>query len=366
MKAAFLQLVERLFRCPAVAYHEDWVAQAIVQFCDESGLGWRADEFGNLYVSVVTDDALRPLVLAAHMDHPGFVLGRGADGGWTAEFRGGVGERYFQPGIPLLAMPGHHPLRLGQRMGEALRFTIEGASFTEGAFAVWDLEEFSCSEDRIQGRACDDLIGVAAALSALVEAKSERVNLTALLSRAEEVGFHGALAAASAGELPEGSLVVSLETSRELPPVKMGEGVILRVGDRASIFGSAPGRYFAEIAGEMAKREPAFRFQRALMSGGTCEATAYQEFGYESAALCVALGNYHNCGPDGRIEAEFVSLKDCLDMVRLLVEAARRFPEFDTIVNRLPERLAQSARQAAGDLRNSKLPSLETSAAKKR
>ena len=36
--------------------------------------------------------------------------------------------------------------------------------------------------------------------------------------------------------------------------------------------------------------------QRCLMSGGTCEATAYQLYGYETGGLCIALGNYHNRG----------------------------------------------------------------------
>ena len=60
-----------------------------------------------------------------------------------------------------------------------------------------------------------------------------------MISRAEEVGFQGALTVASSRQLPKDSLVISLETSRELPPVKMGQGVIIRVGDRASIFDSA-------------------------------------------------------------------------------------------------------------------------------
>lgn len=350
MNADFLALAERLLRCPAVAYHEGLVARAVEEFCDEAGLAWRADEFGNLHVSVVTDPAQRPLVLAAHMDHPGFVLQR-AENGWQGEFRGGVGEAYFQSGVPLRALPGHHPLRLGRRIGEKLCFELAGADFSDGAFAVWDLEEFSCAGDRLQGRACDDLIGCAAALITLAQARAHPVNLHAVLSRAEEVGFHGALAAASAGELPERSLVVSLETSRELPPIKMGDGVILRVGDRTSIFSSAGGRYFGEVAADLARREPDFKFQRALMSGGTCEATAYQEFGYESVGVCVALGNYHNCGPNQQIAAEYVSLADALGMVRLLVEAARRFTEHETIMNRLPERLARTATEAARDLR---------------
>ena len=57
-------------------------------------------------------------------------------------------------------------------------------------------------------------------------------------ARAEEIGFHGALAVAAKRGVPKNSLIVSLETSRELPGVKMGQGVILRVGDRTSIFDS--------------------------------------------------------------------------------------------------------------------------------
>jgi endoglucanase len=62
--------------------------------------------------------------------------------------------------------------------------------------------------------------------------------------------------------------------------------------------------------------------QRCLMSGGTCEATAYQLYGYQTAALCVALGNYHNCGPDTTIAPEYVSVDDVMGMVRLLIAAA--------------------------------------------
>ena len=91
--------------------------------------------------------------------------------------------------------------------------------------------------------------------------------------------------------------------------------MILRTGDKASIFDSDATRYLAEVAAEMQKRNQAFQFQRALMSGGTCEATAYQEYGYQSAAVCVALGNYHNCGGGNRIEAEFVSVHDASSMV---------------------------------------------------
>jgi endoglucanase len=209
------------------------------------------------------------------------------------------------------------------------------------AFAVWELEDFAVRNGRIYGRACDDLIGVAAILAVMIELKRTRaaVKVIGLISRAEEVGLHGALGAAASGGVPAGALVISLETSRELPGVRMGEGVILRVGDRTSIFDPAATRFLMEVARDLKRIRKDFTFQRALMSGGTCEATAYQEFGFQTAALCVALGNYHNCAPGNRIRPEHVSARDACGMVDLLLEAARQLRHYRAITGRLAKRL---------------------------
>ena len=131
----------------------------------------------------------------------------------------------------------------------------------------------------------------------------------------------------------------------------MGQGVILRVGDRTSIFDSEATRFLAEAGGELKLEIKAFQFQRALMSGGTCEATAYQEFGFQTAAVCVALGNYHNCSARNRIAAEYVSVADALGMVELLVAAAKRMPRYSQLVAKLPRRLNQMLRESKGKLR---------------
>ena len=47
------------------------------------------------------------------------------------------------------------------------------------------------------------------------------------------------------------------------------------------------------------KDDPTFRFQRKLMPGGACEATAFATHGFESTCLCLPLGNYHNQGFQG-------------------------------------------------------------------
>ena len=64
--------------------------------------------------------------------------------------------------------------------------------------------------------------------------------------------------------------------------------------------------------------------QRCLLDGGSCEATAYQLYGYTCAAASIALGNYHNCAPDGTIGAEYVAIDDFVGMVRLCLATVFR------------------------------------------
>jgi endoglucanase len=194
---------------------------------------------------------------------------------------------------------------------------------------------------------------VAAVLATILELKRKkaRVNVLGVISRAEEIGFHGALACAASGRLPKNSLVISLETSRELPGAKMGQGVILRVGDRTSIFDPEATRFLACVASGLAVKRKGFRFQRGLMSGGTCEGTAYQELGFQTAAVCIALGNYHNCAARNRIAAEYVSVTDACGMVQLLVAAAKQMRQYAQLTGKLGKRLNEMLREAQKKLR---------------
>src|SRR5439155_7609315 len=135
------------------------------------------------------------------------------------------------------------------------------------------------------------------------------------------------------------------------PGVKMGQGVILRVGDRTSIFDPQATRFLVEIGSELAVKRKGFQFHRGLMSGGTCEGTAYQELGFQTAALCVALGNYHNCAARKRIAAEYVSIADVCGMVQLLMAAAEQILQYRELTGKLPQRLKKMLRQAQKKLR---------------
>jgi endoglucanase len=375
MLERFLSIAERLMRNPAAPFHELEVAREVERICREENLALQVDRWGNLLVEFKRGkggkERVRPIVLAAHMDHPGFVIRKRLRAGvWKAEFMGGVGEAYFQKGVPLLLMPGRESARLGKRIGgKGKEFEILSRTKVTPQFAVWDLKDFGVRNGKIYGRACDDLIGVAAALTALIELKRKRgrVHAMAAITRGEEVGFHGALVLAESKLIAREALVISLETSRELPPVKMGEGVIIRVGDRASIFDSNTTRFLAEVGLQESKAESGpetkFKFQRALMSGGTCEGTAYQELGFQTAAVCVALGNYHNCGEKNIIREEFVSMQDGFGMAQLLVAAALEMRNFERHVKRLPERLRKYGREARANFKRFKAQALTGSKA---
>ena len=354
-----LEIAGRLMCQPAAPYHESLVAAEVVRICEEQGIPLETDEFGNLHATLDQGAWNQPpIVLAAHMDHPGFEIVRPLKKGrWEARFLGGVPDRYFQPGVKLRLQPSGRPAVLGRRLEHKREKRFELREEKPGAdkpeFAVWDLRDFSSRGGRIRGRVCDDLIGVAAILATLTELKRKRAKCRVIgfISRAEEVGFQGALAAAGAGNIPRDSLVISLETSKEIPGVKMGQGVIVRVGDRSSVFDSQGSRFLGSLGDRLTKRDAGFTYQRALMAGGSCEGTAFQEYGYRTAAVCVALGNYHNCGDEDCIREEYVSANDAAGMQRLLVEAARRFGDFESIVGRTRVRLERLRREGERRLR---------------
>jgi putative aminopeptidase FrvX len=350
-------IAKRLMTHPTAPYFEHAVRSEVEYFCLGNRLPFKRDAFGNILVRLQAGPApVRPLVLAAHMDHPGFEAVAGPKKGrWNLRFNGGVPDPFFRAGLKVRLFPGGAAAKLASRVGrkKVFRFKVRRPLEIKPEFAVWDLQEFALRNGRIHGRACDDLIGVATILAVMAELKQSRAkaNVLGLISRAEEIGFRGALAATAANALPAQSLVISLETSREMPGVKMGEGVILRVGDKTSIFDTKAMRFLGELCAELRKRDPRFHFQRALMSGGTCEATAFQEYGYQTGAVCVALGNYHNCAPKNRIEAEYIDVADAVTMAQLLANAAKNMPRFDALVGKLPKRLERLRKEGVKRLR---------------
>ena len=290
MESRLQRVLFRLLEQPTAPFHEERVAAVIRdELAGLTHVRLETDSMGNLIARYRRGEKPGRWAFAAHMDHPAYVQDPKS------------GERVFLGGVPEAYRAKNPPVR------------------DLGRFAVWDLPDWEVREGRVHARACDDLVGCAAIVWLMQELEETAVEaeVYGVFTRAEEVGFVGAVTLARSGILPTSVSVISLETSSERGgQCRMGAGVIVRVGDRSSVFDPDVTAFLVECAKELP-------FQRALMSGGTCEASAYRVYGYTTGALCVALGNYHNCGDSGAIEAEFVDLSDVWSMSRLCLAVAK-------------------------------------------
>lgn len=311
----------------------DWVARWVAR---QAGVVMRADRYGNLLIMRRSRArrgrrGRRPIYFTAHVDHPGFVVtGVLDERTLEAEFRGGVSDRYFKGaavvlhheklpivrGRVLKLLPGGRRAQ-GRRVRIGFRRPVKAAP---GDVLTWGVGPARIRGDRLAAPACDDLAAVAAALAAFDALGPRAPHVRVLLTRAEEVGFVGAIGACQTGTIPRSARVVALECSKSFADSPIGGGPIVRVGDRTSTFDPRLTYWVAQVAGQLAADDPSFRWQRRLMPGGTCEATAYQALGLSATCVCLPLGNYHNMHEkSGRLAAEVISLSDYDALVRLLV-----------------------------------------------
>jgi putative aminopeptidase FrvX len=292
-----------------------------------------------------------PLVFVAHMDHPGFEM----LGGNRAEFLGGVPQEMFAKGqgVRVYGANGLQRARLARFDASAWpkRKLVElraDGPLHKGDFGTWDVPAFHLSGDRLRAAAIDDVLGTVVMLATLAEVSRRKLqtHVWCVFTRAEEIGFLGALAIIRSRRIPRGALVVSIEMSKERPWARIGNGPIVRVGDRSAMFDPSATAFLLRVADRCRQRQSAFRVQRCLMDGGTCEATAFVGFGYRAGGLCLPLGNYHNIGKDRRPKTEYVSVNDLQQLLALTVAAAAESVDLGAINALLRRRVLSILRTA--------------------
>ncbi|TBR21287.1 M20/M25/M40 family metallo-hydrolase [bacterium] len=344
-----LAILEAVLTQPTAPFFERRVRAALAAALDEAGVPWSVDRAGNL-LARYKRGAAKPLVLTAHMDHPGFevlsVKGRTAEARWNGQV-----PTFVLKGLRLALYDGRTSSRRGTAVvtrGDGrkpglvrgkphnlLTLTVPPGT-AAGDFGHADLTLFKRRAGLIHSKAHDNVTGCAAIVSALDHLARRRLpgNVTALFTRAEEVGFHGCLSAIRLGSVPKSAPVVVLECSKAMPGAEMGKGPVLRVGDRVRVFDPDVMAALEARAAELKKADPSVSYQRRLMDGGACEASAFGLSGYRAVCFAFPLGNYHNVGPQG-VGAEYISEQDYLDGVRLLAAFAERGIEPDAARRKL-------------------------------
>ena len=370
-------LLAEVVTIPTASYEERRVMAYVREFAEERGLEYSEDAFGNVMVRYRKGRKRRPLVLQAHTDHPGFVVSGVQGKRLTLEFRGGLSADYgkgeplrvYGDGLPergvkarvTSVVASKAAVRGGPRRIVGAKAVLEGdGEVAVGDLALWDVATCRIRGELVHARQCDDLAGCVTVLATLdwVWAAGADGDLIGLFTRAEEVGLEGAAAAAGAGTVPADALVVALETSSSAGGrAEQGGGGIIRVGDRGHIFSPRMTRWMTTLAEELVAESGGgarkFRYQRKLMDAGTTEATAFDLLGYETGAACLALGNWHNAGPKGRVRAETVHLGDLESLVRLCEAMVAGVPRFESVVDGATKRWRGIAKTVGPRLKGS-------------
>ncbi|HEX5137119.1 MAG TPA: M28 family peptidase [Planctomycetota bacterium] len=345
----FRRRLEAVLRCPTAPFHEANVHRVILDAVAASPrLRAKADVHGNLEVTY--GPGRSPLLFACHTDHPALE----ARGDGTAAIRGGIRPKALR-GARLRHLDGT-PARA--RAGAVVPdgrpgiVQVEGGRFRRGTPLVLDLPAPTLGA-KIRARAIDDLLAVAACLAMFdrLAAARWKGSVGALFTRAEEVGFAGALGWVKTTRTARATTIVNLEMSSARPHTPQGNGPILRVGDRITCFSQEVSAELEVTAAALAKKDKDFRWQRALMDGGACEATVYADAGFRTGALCLPLMNYHNHAPEGGVTREYVSAADAENLVRWMTAYARGFRSVDgrSGYGRRLDRLWQENRKALAE-----------------
>ncbi len=292
MAEELLSILKTLLTQPTAPFHEYHVRAAIEQqLLDVPHVELGNDAFGNLIATYRKGKrSTKPVwVLCAHMDHPAWVKSPGKGGDW--EFLGG---------LPKSIVEKKETRALKRESGEIAPFGFE----------------VKFDNEKVEAAACDDIVGCAVIVEAFKEVARLGIETTfhAAFTRAEEVGFLGAWHLGKHWPFGKEAVFLSVENSRPVNGAELGEGPIVRVGDKLSVFDNQLVELLMRTAAEQG-----IRVQRALLDAGACEASALQACGIRSAGVSVPLGNYHNIGEDESVVPEFVMLDDVRAMVRLLV-----------------------------------------------
>lgn len=327
---SILLIAKSFLNIPTAPFREHLIRDFIIQFCTERKINYVQDDYGNIIVALGKHTDKPILAFVAHMDHPGFIVENDSkDTTTTALFYGNWSPLEFNSA----------PIRIfsnQQRSVKACadkweRAIEEGAwrafmhvedFVNQGDIGMWDFDPFKIEGGLLFSRNCDDSIGCILMLTLLDYYHKNQTDKTfrCIFTCAEEAGLHGAKYIASSKALPDKCIPISVETSRELPVAKIGDGVIIRVGDLKTIFSPEVTDTMVSIAKQIKVDDPHFLYQRKLMDGGQCEGSVFTLFDYRTGALSIPLGNYHNRNFETKMtEPEYVSINDVENACKLMI-----------------------------------------------
>lgn len=329
--SASKQLLVDVLSLPTASFHEQKVMGYVARFCLKNKFMLRQDRAGNIFIRYKKGKAKQPVVFTAHMDHPGFEVLRAKSGWAMVGIMGGVRPDYFKKARVIISTP--DGLVRGRVRGETREkwmgkkvFKVKvSARVSRGDFGYYDLPAVRFKKGMIYTKAADNLVSVAILLDLIRRLKNSgtTADVCVVLTRAEEVGFVGCMDMIESGSISRRTPVIVMETSdAKAGKVAINGGPVIRVGDKQSGFAPALDIWLQAAASVAAKEVKGFKYQRALLAGGRCEASPYMLAGYTAGGIAFPLGNYHNNGPM-KYEPEYIGMNDYVNMLEFLFHLSR-------------------------------------------
>ena len=312
---------------------EDAVRETIAElarpYCDEM----RTDALGNLICVRAGKEGGRRVMVAAHMDHIGFVVLDADEHGFLRVHNaGGISKRaslnrhvVFANGVN------------GVVSNETERFSADDNKMSDlfidigakdradalsmvalGDVAIYAPDAFELANGMIAAPAVDDRVGCAIALEAMKELGECENEVAFVFTVQEELGLRGARAAAY-GVDPQIGVALDVTLSGDTPKgpkiaVKAGEGPCVKVRDSSLVCSPRVVRGLEEAAGRVGVRT-----QREVLSAGGNDAGAMQaaRAGVLAGTISIACRYVHSA-------CETISLADCEGAKKMLVAFLRQ------------------------------------------
>jgi len=336
MKGTEIQMMKETLKTISTAYgpagNESRIAhiirEMVAPYADET----RIDAMGNLIVTRRGKEGGKRIMLAAHMDHIGFVVTHIDEKGFArlhnvggvsktnSTFRrvvfengvnGIVASEPEKPEAAMLPKNDHLLTDMYIDLGASSRAEAE-ALISVGDFAVYAPEFFELGSDMVAGTAMDNRAGCAILVETLKALGDTRNEVVAVFTVQEEVGLRGAQAAAY-DVSPDIGIALDVTPAGDTPKesrfsVNMGAGIAVKIMDRSVICHPAVVR-----ALENAARRCGAKYQREVLIAGGTDTAAIQRSraGVPCGALSIPSRYIHSA-------CEVVSLSDMENGVKLL------------------------------------------------
>jgi len=347
-----LNLTKRIFNQPTAPFYEKFVLDEIKTILKENHVPFFTDSVGQVIAGVRTPQELkkkRRVAFFAHTDHPGFhVIKQKTKNLYLAKWFGGAPfEQMESKNVRIWSYDSNQEYIKGKikkvekkgnsKKGVLLEIQTQRPLLKEKSYwGAFDFDGFQLKNNLISTKCADDLAGCVMALGAILDDRKK--NVLAVFTRAEEVGFIGCMHLMRSRILSPETLVISLEASRTLPGALLGHGPVIRLGDATTLFDRDFSLFMQSCAQALKKKDKSFNFQKKLMDGGSCEATALSQAGFKTMGLAVPLANYHNQGPNGPVP-EKIHLKDLENGRKLLGAVSKDLAKFPKARFELNKRL---------------------------